>query len=227
MPEVIFNGPDGRLEGRYQHSRRPNAPIALLLHPHPKQGGTMNNKVVYTIYHAFLRQGFSVLRFNFRGVGRSQGKYDNGPGELSDAAAALDWMQSFNPNAGTCWVGGFSFGAWIGMQLLMRRPEIEGFISVAPPANLYDFSFLAPCPASGLIVHGDSDDQVPEPAAAKLAQKLSAQRTIKVRYLTVAGANHSFATRLDELNATIEGYLSTALTESPRVREAPLAEALP
>ena len=116
---------------------------------------TMNNRVVYQIYHAFVDRGFSALRFNFRGVGRSQGTFDHGIGELSDAAAALDWMQSFNPNATGCWIAGFSFGAWIGMQLLMRRPEIEGFISIAPPANLHDFSFLAPCPSSGLIVHGD------------------------------------------------------------------------
>ena len=75
--------------------------------------------------------GFTVLRFNFRGVGRSQGEYDQGVGELSDAASALDYLQSMNPNAKHCWVAGFSFGAWIGMQLLMRRPEITGFISVA------------------------------------------------------------------------------------------------
>ena len=94
MPEVIFNGPEGRLEGRYQHNTSPNAPIALILHPHPQQGGTMSNKVVYSLYQVFARRGFSVLRFNFRGVGRSQGSYDRGEGELSDAASALDWLQT-------------------------------------------------------------------------------------------------------------------------------------
>ena len=146
MPDVIITGPEGRLEGRYHHSKSPNAPIALLLHPHPEHGGTMNNKVIYQMYHAFARRGFSTLRFNFRGVGRSQGQFDRGEGELSDAAAALDWMQGHNPNASGCWIAGFSFGAWVGMQVLMRRPEIDGFISVAPPANMFDFSFLAPCP---------------------------------------------------------------------------------
>jgi pimeloyl-ACP methyl ester carboxylesterase len=71
MPEVIFNGADGRLEGRYHHARGPNAPLALILHPHPLHGGTMNNKVVFDVFHIFARRGFSVLRFNFRGVGRS------------------------------------------------------------------------------------------------------------------------------------------------------------
>ena len=105
----------------------------------------MNNKVVYNLFHAFAQRRFSALRFNFRGVGRSQGGFDNGIGELSDAAAALDWLQTHNPDASRCWIAGFSFGAWIGMQLLMRRPEIKGFISVSPPADKYDFTFLAPC----------------------------------------------------------------------------------
>ena len=91
------------------------------------------------------------MRFNFRGVGRSQGTFDSGAGELSDAAAVLDWMNTLYPNPSFVWVCGISFGAWIGMQLLMRRPEITGFVSIAPPASMYDFAFLAPCPTSGLI----------------------------------------------------------------------------
>ena len=210
MPEVIFNGPDGRLEGRYHHGKTPNAPVALLLHPQPQHGGTMNNKVVYALYHAFARRGFSTLRFNFRGVGRSQGRFDNGQGELSDAAAALDWFQTWNPNARECWVGGFSFGAWIGMQLLMRRPEIDGFIAVAPPANVCDFSFLAPCPSSGLIVHGDADDLVPEPAVARLVAKLASQRNITVDYHTIRGGNHSLVSHLDDLSRAVDDYLDRA-----------------
>jgi alpha/beta superfamily hydrolase len=208
MPEVIINGPEGRLEGRYHHSKHPNAPIALLLHPHPQHGGTMNNKVVYTLYHAFVRQGFSALRFNFRGVGRSQGSFARGEGELSDAASALDWLQSYNANATACWIGGFSFGAWIGMQLLMRRPEIDGFISVAPPANLYDFGFLAPCPSSGLIIHGDKDHLVPLESVQKLINKLMHQRDITIDFRLVRGADHFFQNRLEELDEEVEDYLT-------------------
>ena len=211
MPDVIFNGPEGRLEGRYQHNRAPDAPIALMLHPDPQHGGTMNNRVVYTMFHAFARQGFSVLRFNFRGVGRSQGAYDRGEGELADAASALDWLQTYNQNARACWIAGYSFGAWIGMQLLMRRPEIAGFISIAPPANLYDFTFLAPCPASGLVVHGDQDEAVPQPAVAKLVEKLAHQRDIEIDYRVVPGANHSFAEHMEALDEAVEDYLGTAL----------------
>ncbi|MGF1630042.1 MAG: alpha/beta hydrolase [Kiloniellaceae bacterium] len=213
MPDVIFNGPEGRLEGRYQHSKRPNAPIALMLHPHPQYGGTMNNKVVYTLFHAFVRQGFSVLRFNFRGVGRSQGVFDRGEGELSDAASALDWLQTYNDSSSSCWIAGFSFGAWIGMQLLMRRPEISGFVSVAPPANMHDFSFLAPCPSSGLIIQGAKDDVVPEPSVKKLVDKLSSQRGIAIDYRVVAGAGHFFQEEMEVLSGHVDGYLAKSLAE--------------
>ncbi|HEV2548112.1 MAG TPA: alpha/beta hydrolase [Stellaceae bacterium] len=207
MPEILINGPAGRLEGRYHHSKDANAPIAVLLHPHPQHGGTMNNKVVYTLFHGFVRQGFSALRFNFRGVGRSQGTFDRGEGELSDAASALDWLQTYNPNADACWIGGFSFGAWIGMQLLMRRPEIDGFISVAPPANMFDFGFLAPCPSSGLIIQGDRDQLVPMEPVQKLVHKLMHQRDIRIDHRIVRGADHFFGNHLEELGALVEEYL--------------------
>ena len=86
MPEVIFPGPEGRLEGRFHPGTRPRAPVALILHSHPQAGGTMNNKIVQLLYQTFVKRGFATLRFNFRGVGKSQGLFDNGIGELSDAA---------------------------------------------------------------------------------------------------------------------------------------------
>ena len=211
MPEVIFNGPDGRLEGHYHHSNEPNAPIALVLHPHPQQGGTMNNRVVFEVYQTFVQKGFSTLRFNFRGVGRSQGEYDEGMGELSDAASALDWMQSTNPDASQCWVGGFSFGAWICMQLLMRRPEIDSFIALSPPADKYDFAFLAPCPASGLFVHGANDSMVPGDSVEALAKKLEAQRKIQVDLRLLEGANHFFHNKVEDLTNNVNDYLETQM----------------
>jgi alpha/beta superfamily hydrolase len=174
----------------------------------------MNNQIVYNLFYMFAERGFSVLRFNSRGVGRSQGLFDHGIGELSDAAAALDWLQSLNRESRGCWIAGFSFGAWIGMQLLMRRPEISGFISVAPPANVYDFSFLAPCPSSGLIIQGDQDTVVPQEAVGKLIQKLSHQRGIKIDYKVIAGASHFFNEHLDQLAGAVDEYLETAIPEA-------------
>ena len=179
MPEVNISGPSGRLEGRFHPQKNANAPVAIILHPHPKFGGTMNNRVVYNLHYCFFNLGFSCLRFNFRGVGKSEGEFDDGLGELADAASALDFLQANSPNSSGCWVVGFSFGSWIGMQLLMRRPEISGFISVSPPANTYDFSFLAPCPSSGLIINGSLDRLVPPSDIKNLSDRLKLQKGSK------------------------------------------------
>jgi len=211
MAEVIFNGPDGRLEGRYHQSKKPDAPIAIVLHPHPLHGGNMNNRVVFIMFNNFVERGFSVLRFNFRGVGRSQGAFDNGVGELSDAAYAFDWMQQFNSNSPFCWIGGYSFGALISMQLMMRRPEIEGFVSISPPAGTEDFSFLAPCPSSGLIIHGDTDNHIPLDAVKKLAQKLDGQKNISVNLSIVKGADHFYKDNMDNLSKEVASYLDKSL----------------
>jgi alpha/beta superfamily hydrolase len=213
MPEVIFTGPDGRLEGRYQPGTEKTAPIAIILHPHPRFGGTMNNQIVYRLFWMYQERGFTTLRFNFRGVGRSQGYFDHGVGELSDAAAALDWVQTLHPDSRGVWIAGFSFGAWIGMQLLMRRPEVEGFLSIAPQPNLYDFSFLAPCPSSGLIVHGEEDKVSPPSAVQTLVDKLRAQKGIVIDQALVPQANHFFEGHVDELIGTCSEYLERRLSE--------------
>jgi uncharacterized protein len=211
MPEVIFNGPAGRIEARYHHSKAQGSPIAILLHPHPSFGGTMNNPIVHSLYYMYAQRGFSVLRFNFRGVGRSQGLFENGAGELSDAASALDWLQAHNREAKICWIAGISFGAWISMQLLMRRPEISGFISVAPLAKHYDFSFLAPCPASGLFVNGDKDTVTPPEAVNTLVTKLKTQKGIVIEHKVMQGANHFFEDRIDDLTKICATYLDKRL----------------
>jgi len=207
MPEVIIPGSAGRIEARYHRARNPSAPVALILHPHPLHGGTMNNKVTYTLYKTFAQEGFNVLRFNFRGIGRSEGSFDNGEGELTDAATVLDWLQIHNPNANSFWVAGFSFGAWITMQLLMRRPEISGFIAVAPPANKYDFTFLAPCPVSGQIIQGTKDEVVDPASVQALAKKLSAQKGINIDLRLIEGADHFFLNELDQIEKFATEYL--------------------
>jgi alpha/beta superfamily hydrolase len=214
MPEVIFPGPEGRLEGRFAPAPKPRAPVAMILHPHPMSGGTMNNRIVIELYKTFQRRGFATLRFNFRGVGKSQGVFDNGIGELSDAASALDWVQSFHAEASTTWVAGFGFGAWIGMQLLMRRPEIRGFISIAPPANMFDFTFLAPCPASGIIIQGENDEVVTPIAVQKLVDKLRTQKHITIHHDTIPKANHFFEHEMGD----VDKYLDMRLDPNSPIR---------
>ncbi len=205
--EVFINGPDGKLEAKYIQSKRENAPIALILHPHPEYGGTMNNRVVYNAYHTFLKNGFSVCRFNFRGVGKSEGKFENGLGELADAAAALDFVQRSNPNSNESWVIGFSFGALICMQLLMRRPEIFRFVAISPQPNIFDFNFLAPCPTSGLIVYGNGDQLVPKESMQQLKTKLINQKNITVEFDEIKNANHSFVNLDAEFNNSLNNYI--------------------
>ena len=213
MPEVIFAGPEGRLEGRYHPSDDPAAPCALILSPHPKAGGHMDHRIPVAMYEQYKRRGFSVLRFNFRGIGRSMGVYDNGQGELQDAAYALDWMQSFNQNAPFSWVSGYSFGAWIGMQLLMRRPEVAGFISMSLPTNTYDFAFLAPCPASGLVTYGTNDTIVPHEDVDRVVEKIRVQKGTSISTHPIEGADHFYTNHLDITMDVIDDYLDAHLDE--------------
>ena len=217
MPEVTFPGPEGRIEGRYHPQEDRDAPIAVVLHPHPLFGGMMNNRVVHGLHHAFHGMGFSVLRFNFRGVGRSQGEYDEGVGELSDAASALDFLQSVNQDARHCWIVGFSFGAWIGMQLLMRRPEVTGFVSVSLQADRHDFSFLAPCPTSGLIVSGGRDRVSSSGRVRELAVALHAHKGVTVTHSEIEGAGHFFeGPHMDDMISRVTAYVERRLTETTR-----------
>ncbi|MDC7674657.1 alpha/beta hydrolase [Asticcacaulis machinosus] len=214
MPEVILAGAAGRIEARYTQGKTENAPIALILHPHPKAGGHMNNPVTVQLFHLFMTRGFSVLRFNFRGVGKSQGEFDAGIGELADAATALDWLQAKNPTAAQFWVAGYSFGAYIGMQLLMRRPETDGFISVSPPTNAYDFSFLAPCPASGLFVNGANDSVVPPAEVDRVVAKLRSQKGIVIDHELVPDATHFWVDQLPEIEQRVGAYLDKRLSDA-------------
>src|SRR5690606_6698481 len=104
MPELIINQPAVRTEDLYHHKPAGDRPTPLMLLPLPQLGGTSNNQVVYSLYYTFAQRGFFVLRFNFRVVGRSQGFWDGGPGELADAASALDWLQMVKPDAKYCWI---------------------------------------------------------------------------------------------------------------------------
>ena len=170
--EIFIPGPTGRLEVKYYKNPKFGSPVAIVLQPLPQYGGTMNNKIVQLAYNVFLENGFSVIKINFRGVGKSDGVFDNGQGELSDAAAALDWIERENLDYSQCWVSGFSFGALICMQPIMRRPEVNNFIAISPQPNVYDFSFLAPCPTSGQVIYSDTDELVTPESINELNQRI-------------------------------------------------------
>ena len=213
MVDLLLSGPEGKIEAKYNHNKEDKSPIVLILHPDPSRGGTMNTKIVFQLYKLFINNGFSTIRFNFRGVGKSEGIFDNGDGELSDAAGVLDLLERYNPNSKICWVAGFSFGAWVAMQLLMRRPEISGFVCVSPPANLRDFSFLAPCPSSGLIVHGDKDYIASHDSTKILSEKLQKQKKVEIVFKSIKGADHFYENYKEEFTLAVDSYIKEKLNE--------------
>jgi len=210
--EIFIPGPSGRIQAQYFKSKKAGSPVAIVLQPHPQYGGTMNNRIVYETYNSFFRNGFSVIRINFRGVDKSDGVFDNGQGELSDAAAALDWIERENPGYNQCWVSGFSFGSLICMQLIMRRPEVNKFIAISPQPNVYDFTFLAPCPISGLMIYGKNDELVPEESILNLKKRLSMQKNIDVKFNLIEKANHFYKGKEKELSNIIEAYIKDKIS---------------
>ena len=210
--EIFIPGPSGRLQAKYFKNKQKGAPVALVLHPHPQYGGTMNNRIVYETYNCFYKNNFSVIRINFRGVDKSDGILDNGQGELSDAAAALDWIERENPGYSQCWVSGFSFGALICMQLIMRRPEVNKFVTISPQPNLYDFTFLSPCPISGVIINGKNDELVQPESIVNLKKRLSVQKNIEVKFESINNSNHFYKNKEKELSATIDRYIKDKIT---------------
>jgi|TARA_B110000438_G_scaffold269471_1_gene285884 alpha/beta superfamily hydrolase len=205
--EIFIAGPSGRLQAIYYKNKKQGSPVAIVLQPHPQYGGTMNNRIVFETYNCFYKNGFSIIRINFRGVEKSDGIFDNGQGELSDAAAALDWIEKENPGFSQCWVSGFSFGSLICMQLIMRRPEVNRFIAISPQPNVYDFTFLAPCPAPGLIAYGQNDELVPEQSILDFKKKLNRQKNIEVNFEAISNANHFYKKKEKELSSTINKYI--------------------
>jgi len=210
--EIFIPGSVGRIQGKFYKSKKKDAQIALVLQPHPEYGGTMNNKIVYETFNVFVNNDFSVLRINFRGVGKSDGTFDNGQGELSDAAAALDWLEKESIDYSQCWISGFSFGSLICMQLLMRRPEINRFIAISPQPNVYDFSFLAPCPSSGLVAYGENDELVSKDYTLALKKRLEQQKGINVKFTKVENANHFFKNKEKELKEILDNYIKDEIS---------------
>ena len=209
MPEVVINGPAGRLEARYTAAKEENAPIALLLHPHPQHGGTMNNKVVYTLFHAFLHCGFSALRFNFRGVGRSQGNSTAARASLPMPPRRSTGCRATTQRQGV-----------LDRRLLLRRLDRHA-ASDAPAGDRrfhlggtasrhVRFQLPRALPASGLIVQGDQDQVVPLEAMQKLIAKLKHQRDITIDHRVVKGADHFFYNHLTELDQIVEDYIAHA-----------------
>jgi hypothetical protein len=199
---VVIAGPVGDLEALVEVPATFAArDIAIVCHPHPLHGGTMQNKVVHMTARALQERGLATVRFNFRGVGASAGAFDDGRGETDDALAVVDWAAARWPGAALT-LAGFSFGSFVAFQVAGRRPVVR-LVTIAPPVKRFDFD-LHPAPrVPWTIIQGDKDELVDY--ATVVAWAASAQPA--PRLVTLAGAEHFFHGRLAELKQAVQATL--------------------
>lgn len=205
--ERTIDGPAGRVELRVATPPGQPRAVAVICHPHPLHGGSLNNKVVHQMARTFSGLGAVCVRFNFRGVGRSEGRFDNGDGETEDLISVVSWARRQWPGV-PLWLAGFSFGAYVALRAAAElRPD--WLVSVAPPVNLY----VIPAPDSAtprwLVLQGEDDDIVP---AADVAAWAGAQ-PLKPELVTLEAAGHFFHGRLNDLRAQIEAHAPVRQSE--------------
>lgn len=196
----LLPGPAGLLEVSIDlpEAADARAGYAIVCHPHPLEGGTMHNKVVTMTARALRELGLASVRFNFRGVGASEGTYDNGRGETLDLLAVAQWTQQAQPER-VLWLAGFSFGAWIALLGARDLPVVQ-LISIAPPAGRWDFSAVLPPVCPWLVVQGDADDIVAPQAVYDWLAKLDANPTL----VKMPDTGHFFHRRLMDLRGAIK-----------------------
>ena len=201
--QLFLSGAVGRLETiLWSPAAGQPAMAAVVCHPHPLFGGTMHNKVVYNAAKALDAQGLAVLRFNFRGTGRSEGKHDKGIGEQDDVRAALDFLAKEFPKTPLL-VGGFSFGCWVGLRVGCEDPRVKLLIGLGAPVNSTDFSFLAQCGKPKLFAHGEKD-QFGDPAKLKrVVDAAPGENSVVI----VSDADHFFAGKLEQLDSAITAWM--------------------
>ncbi len=197
---VLLPGPAGLLEVAVDlppaHEARRG--VAVLAHPNPPEGGSMFNKVVTMAARALVESGIAAVRFNFRGVGQSEGEFDNGRGEVLDMLAVARWASAAQPDA-DLWLGGFSFGAWVALQSARQLP-VRQMISIAPPVGLRDFTGVLPPPCPWLLVQGEADEIVSARAVFDWATSLDPAPTI----VRMPDTGHFFHRHLLDLRGAIK-----------------------
>ena len=194
-----FRGSAGRIEGLLDDPDLAPTAVAVVCHPHPLQGGTMQNKVAYMLARAFNDMGAVSLRFNFRGVGRSEGAFDKGMSETDDALAAIDWLVAQHPGL-PVWLGGFSFGAFVALRAQSRRP-VARLVTVAPAVERFAADDIVSPGYPWLLVQGMADDIVSPQAVLAWARAVPKPP----RIVEMAGAGHFFHGRLNELREAVAG----------------------
>jgi hypothetical protein len=196
---ITLAGPAGAIEAAVELPKAEDARrgVAVIGHPHPPDGGTMSNKVVTTIARALAESGIASVRFNFRGVGASEGDYDSGRGETLDYLAVAQWLQAQRPND-ALWLAGFSFGAWVALRAARQLP-VQQMIAIAPPVGFRDFTGVPAPPCPWLVVQGEADDVVDPATVIAWAESAENAPTL----VRMSDAGHFFHGRLVDLRGAI------------------------
>lgn len=195
--KLFIQGSTGKLQALYQAGEA-DKPAVVVCHPHPLYGGTMRNKVVYWIARAFEDMGCSVLRFNFRGVEQSEGVWDEGRGEADDVAAAINWLESLNPDK-ALWLAGFSFGTYAGLRAAHQDQRIERMFAVAPAVSLWSFDFMQEETRPLTVVSGTADEIVPFEEVQAWIKKMPEH----IDFHAIDGAGHFFPKHMDKMTSCL------------------------
>jgi len=212
---VSLAGPAGNLEGLFWDAPAgAGAPrlAAVVCHPHPNFGGTMHNKVVYQAAKTLNRAGLPVLRFNFRGVGLSEGAHDGGRGERRDVRAALDFLAARFPGAALM-AAGFSFGAWVGLRAGCEDTRVALLAGLGMPVGSVDVSYLSACAKPKLLVSGDHDQYAPKKKLEAMVAGLPARAKKNTELILIPGVDHFFTGHLEELDRVLSDWLAARLAE--------------
>jgi alpha/beta superfamily hydrolase len=175
----------------------------VVTHPHPQYGGSMHNNVVESILRAYSRKGYCTLRFNFRGVGGSEGIYDQGIGEQADLKAAVSYM--IKSEKSPVHLVGYSFGAWVNALSIESLADVEQMIMVSPPVGFMDFSFLSTNPKIRLVIAGSEDSNAPPAVIQKMLPTWNPQAVFKV----IQGADHFYWGNTNQVEEIIQDFLDT------------------
>jgi uncharacterized protein len=195
-------GPQGPLEALLEQPAAAPRAACVFAHPHPLHGGTMHTKVVFHATKALARIGVAVLRFNFRGVGRSSGTHDGGPGEMDDYRAALDYMAARYPGI-ELWAAGFSFGSWIAWNVGLDDPRVALLLGIGLPVNRFDFSPVKDTDKAKFLIHGELDEQISAREIRRFYGELHEPKELAM----VDGAGHSFDGATTEVGEAVEDLL--------------------
>jgi alpha/beta superfamily hydrolase len=204
MPLREISGPAGRLEALLEEPATGTVVRAAvaLAHPHPQMGGTMHTKVVYQAAKGFSRIGCAVLRFNFRGVGVSEGAFDQGVGEAADFSAALAFMRERHPTA-PLWAAGFSFGAWIALTVGASTAGVTTLVGIAPPLARYDFAGIRGSTKAKFFIQGERDELCP----LKDMQEFYAHCEDPKELVVIDAADHLFDGKTSEVGDAVADLL--------------------